>query len=105
MRQRNFSVEIVGKGLKVDVCCVDVVVNVVEGVVGDVTVGDHHGLQTVLSSCLANVDDVFAPDGRFVVGERDGVAAIFQGQQRHIFWRNMLRTHVIGARFRDVPVL
>src|SRR5258708_31373340 len=105
MRQCNLSVEILGKGLEVHVGSVDVVVNVVKSVVGYVSVGDHHGLQTVLSSRLANVDDVFAPDGRLVVSERDGLAAIFQSQQRHVFRRNMLRSHLIGARFRNIPVL
>src|SRR5207253_300761 len=54
---------------------------------------------------FADVDDVFAPDGRFVVSERVGVATVFQSQQRHVFRRNMLRAHLIRPRFRNVPIL
>src|SRR5260370_13151168 len=54
---------------------------------------------------FADVDNIFAPDSRLVVGERDGLATVFQRQQRHVFRRNMLGTHLIRTRFRNVPVL
>src|SRR6266849_4050740 len=81
------------------------IVNVVEGVIRDVSVRDHHGLQSIFLRFLANVDDVLAPDRRLVVCERDRFTAVLQCQQRHIFRRNALRTNLIGPRFRNVPVL
>src|SRR2546427_7442714 len=105
MRQRNLPVKVLGKGLEVHIGSVDVVVNVVEGVVGNVTVRDHHRLQAIFPRLSADVDDVFAPDGRLVIREGEGIATVFQRQERHIFRRNMLRMHLIGPRFRNVPVL
>src|SRR5882762_3492258 len=105
MRQRNLSVEILGEGLEVDVRRVNVIVNVVKGLVSDVAIGDHHRFQAIFPGLFADIDNVFAPDGRLVVRERDGLATIFQRQKRHIFRRNMLRTHLIRPRFRNVPVL
>ncbi len=72
MRQGNLPIEILGEGLEVDVRRVDVIVNVVERVVCDVTIGDHHRFQAIFPGLFADVDNVFAPDGRLVVGERDG---------------------------------
>src|SRR5215471_14480966 len=76
-----------------------------ESLVGDVAVGHHHRFQPVFSRLFADVDDVLAPDGRLVVGERERIAAVFHGQQRYIFRRNFLRAHLIGARLGNVPVL
>jgi len=73
------------EGLEVDVRRVDVIVNVVKGLVSDVAIGDHHRFQAIFPGLFADVDNVFAPDGRLVVGERDGLATVFQGQKRHIF--------------------
>ena len=42
--ERDFAVEILGEGFQVDVGSVDVIVNVVKGFAGDVTVGNHYGL-------------------------------------------------------------
>ena len=91
MRQRNLPVKVLGKGLEVHIGSVDVIVNVVEGIVGDVTVRDHHRLQAIFPGLSADVDDVFAPDGRLVIREGEGIATVFQRQERHIFRRNMLR--------------
>ena len=105
MRQRNFPVKILGKGLEIDVRRVDVIVNVVEGFVGDVAIGDHHCFQAIFPGFFADVDNIFAPDGRLVVGEGKRLATVLQRQLRHIFRRNMLGTHLIRPRFRNVPVL
>src|SRR6266850_1867912 len=81
------------------------IVNIVEGVIGDVSVRDHHGLQSIFLRFLTNVDNVLAPDRRLVVGKRNRFTAVLQSQQRHILRRNVLRTNLIGPRFGNVPVL
>ena len=93
--QRDFSVKILTEGLEVDVGRIDMIVNVMEGVVGDVAIGDHDRFEAQFPGLFANVDDVFAPDGRLVIGERDGLATVFQSQQRHVFRRNVLRAHLV----------
>ena len=45
VREGDFAVEIFGEGFQIDVSGVDVVVDVVEGFVGDVAVGNHDGFQ------------------------------------------------------------
>ena len=105
MGQRDFPVEIFRECFQVDVGRVDVIVNVVERVVSDVAIRHHHRLQTIFLRFFTDVDHVLAPDGRLVVRERQRLAAVFQGQQRHIFRGNFLRTHLVRARFRNVPVL
>src|SRR2546422_336246 len=54
--QRNAPVKVFRKCLQVHVGGVDVVVDFVEGVVGDVAIRNHHGVQSVLFGRLADVD-------------------------------------------------
>ncbi len=103
--ESNFAIEIFGEGLEVDVRGINVVVDVVEGVVGDVAVGDHDGLEAVKFGGFANVDNVFAPDGGFVVGEGDGVAAVFLGKERNLLRGNAFGADLIVMGFGNVPVL
>ena len=91
MRQRDATVEIFGKGFQVDIGGVDVVVDVVEGFARDVAVGDHHSFDAVFFRGAANVDDVFAPDGRLVVGEGDRRAAVADGEHNDVFGRHVAR--------------
>jgi len=81
----DFAVEILGEGFQVNIGAIDVVVNVVEGFPGDVPVGDHDGFEAERPGSFADIDDVLAPDGRFVVSERNGGTTVFLGEQRHFF--------------------
>ena len=101
----DFAVEVFGKGFEVDVGSVNVVVDVVEGFAGDVAVGDHDGFEAVELGGFADINDVFAPDGGFVVGEGDGIAAVLQGEKRHLFGRKVLGVDLILMGFGDVPIL
>ena len=105
MRQRDFSVEIFREGFQIHVGGVNVVVDVVKRVVGDVAVGDHHGVQPVLFRRRANVNDVLAPNGRLVVGERQRRTAVLDGQQDDIFRRHVRGVDLVGARLGNIPVL
>src|ERR1700690_4147368 len=105
MGEGDFAVEIFGEGFQVNVGCVNVVVDIVESVVGDVAVGDHDGLQAVGFGGFADINDVFAPDGGLVVGEGDGIAAIFERKTGYIFGRNLFCMDLILMRFGNVPVL
>src|SRR5437764_8712486 len=95
MRQCDFAVEIFREGFQVDVGGVDVLVNIAERFSSDVAVGDHNGFQSVFSGGSANIDDVFAPDGRLVVGERQGVATVLARQAGNVFGREMLRADLV----------
>jgi len=105
MREGDFAVEILGEGLEVHVGGVDVVVDVVESFVSDVTVGDHDGFQTVGFGGFADVDDVFAPDGGLVVSESDRIAMIFPGKQRNLLRWKMFGPGLVVMGFGDVPIL
>ena len=76
MSQCDLAVEVFSKTFQVDVCSVDVVINVVKRFAGDVAIGNHHPLQPKLFRRLANIDDILAPDRRLVVGKRQRIAAI-----------------------------
>src|SRR6202030_4315377 len=52
-----------------------------------------------------NVDNVLAPDRRFVISESNRFTTVLQRKQRHIFRRNALRTHLVLPRFGNIPVL
>ena len=67
----DFPVEIFAEGFEVNIGSIDVIVNVVKGFAGNIAVSDHDGSQSVRFGGFANVDDVLAPDGGFVVGEGD----------------------------------
>jgi len=54
---------------------------------------------------FADVNDVFAPDGGFVVGESDGIAAVLQGKERNLFGGKVLGVDLILMGFGDVPIL
>jgi len=105
MRQRNFAVEILGEGFQIHIRCIDVIVNVVKGFARDVAVRHHRRFQAVFVRDVANVDDVFGPDGRLVVSERDRGAAMVDGKFDDLLRFEMRGVHLIAARFRNVPVL
>jgi hypothetical protein len=105
MGERDFAVEIFAEGFEVDVGGVNVVVDVVEGFAGDVAVGDHDGFEAVELGGFADIDDVFAPDGGFVVGEGDGIAAVLQGEERNLFGREVPGVDLILMGFGNVPIL
>ena len=105
MGEGELAVEIFGEGFEVDVGSVNVVVDVVEGFAGDVAVGDHDGFEAVELGGFADVNDVFAPDGGFVVGEGDGITAVLQGEKRNLFGREVLGVDLILVGFGDVPIL
>jgi len=105
MGKRDFAVEVFAEGFEVDVGGVNVVVDVVEGFTGDVAVGDHDGFQAVELGGFADINDVFAPDGGFVVGEGDGIAAVLQGEERNLIGREVLGIDLILMGFGDVPIL
>jgi hypothetical protein len=105
MGEGDFAVEIFGEGFEVDVGGVNVIVDVVESFAGDVAVADHNGFESGGLGGFANVDDVLAPDGRFVVGEGDGIAAVFFGKEGNVFGRDVLGVDLILVGFGDVPVL
>jgi len=54
---------------------------------------------------FANVNDVFAPDRGFVVGEGDGMAAVLEGEERDFFGRKVAGIDLIVMGFGDVPIL
>jgi len=56
-------------------------------------------------SGFADVNDVFAPDGGFVVGESDGIAAVLEGEERDLFGRDVAGIDLILMGFGDVPIL
>lgn len=105
MGERDFAVEVFAEGFEVDVGSVNVVVDVVEGFAGDVAVGDHDAFEAVELGGFADVNDVFAPDGGFVVSEGDGIAAVLQSEKRHLFGGKMLGVDLILMGFGDVPIL
>src|SRR5256885_5881775 len=105
MRQCDFAVEIFREGFQVNVGGVDVLVNIAECFASDVAVGDHDGFEAVFSGGSTNIDDVFAPDGRLVVGERQGVATILARQAGNVFGRDMLGAHLVVVGLGNVPVL
>src|ERR1700682_1807530 len=105
MRQGNLSIKIFRERLKVDVGGIDMIVNVVKRLASYVPIGDHHRFQPVILRRPANVDNVLAPDGRFVISESNRLATVLEGKQRHIFRRNALRAHLILPRLGNVPVL
>jgi len=105
MGESDFAVEIFAEGFEIDVGGVNVVVDVVEGFAGDVAVGDHDGFEAVKLGGFADVNDVFAPDGGFVVGEGDGTAAVLQSEERNLFGGEMLGVDLILMGFGDVPIL
>ena len=103
--ERDFAVEIFREGFEVDVGGVDVVVDIVKGFAGDVAICDHDGFQAVGPGGFADVDDVLTPDRGFIVGEGDGVAAIFEGESGDVFGKQVARMNLIVVGFGDVPVL
>ncbi len=105
MGEGEFAVEIFGEGFEVDVGGINVVVDVVEGFAGDIAVGDHDGFEAMGLGGFADVNNVFAPDGGFVVGEGDGIAAVLQGEEGNPLRRERLGIDLILMGFGDVPIL
>src|SRR5580700_18220 len=81
------------------------IVDVVEGFVGDVAVSDHDGFEASGFGGFADVDDVLTPDGGFVVSEGDGIAAVFFCENRNVFGWDVFRADLILMRFGNVPIL
>jgi len=54
---------------------------------------------------LGNVDDILAPDGRFVVGKRDGRRAALQRQLYDLLGTEANGVDLVGLGLGDVPVL
>jgi hypothetical protein len=54
---------------------------------------------------FADVNDVFAPDGGFVVGEGDGIATVLEGEERDLFGRDVAGIDLILMGFGNVPIL
>src|SRR6202041_4065869 len=105
MRQRGAAVKGLGEGFQVDVGRVNMIVDVVEGLACDVTVRDHNRFDAVLLRSVTDVYDVFAPYGRFVVGEGDRRASVADGEHHDVLRGHEGRPHLVCARFRYVPVL
>ena len=103
--ERDFAVEIFRERFEVDVGGVDVVIDIVKGFPGDIAICDHDGFQAVGPGGFADVADVFAPDRGFIVGEGNGVAAIFEGESGDVLGREVARLNLIVVGFGDVPVL
>ena len=105
MGQRHAAVKIVGEGLQIHIGGVNVVVDVEESLAGDVTVGDHHGVEALGVGRPSDVHHVLAPDGGLVVGESHAGAAVLLRQRHHLLRLQASGVHLVGFRFRDVPVL
>src|SRR5207302_2273269 len=105
MRQRCFTVEIFGERFQIDIGCVHMVVDIMEGLARDVAVADHHRSQASFPGGTTDVHDVFAPDGRLVVGKGDRGTAVMQRELRHILGRNMSRMNLVAPGLGDVPIL
>src|SRR2546422_4534400 len=103
--QRNAPVKVFRKCLQVHVGGVDVVVDFVEGVVGDVAIGNHHCVQAVLFGRLADVDHVLAPNGGLVVGEGQRGTSVFEGEQHDVFGRQVGGVYLVVLGLGDIPVL
>ncbi len=105
MCQRDFAIEIFGEGFEVDIGGIDVIVDVVEGFAGDVAVGDHDGFQAEGTSCFADVDHIFPPDGGFVIGEGERGAFVSASKEGNFFGRDMPGMNLVVMRLGDIPVL
>src|SRR5215469_3200428 len=105
MRQRDFAVEIFGKGFQVDVGGVNVIVNFVKRFLGDVAVRNHHGIEAAGVGNFANVDDVFGPNGGLVVSERNRGAAMVNRKLDDLLGLDVRGVDLVAARFGNVPVL
>src|SRR5487761_239195 len=105
MRERDFAVEVFGEGLQINIGGINVIVNVVKGFARDVAVRHHNGFQSALVGDGANIDDVFGPDGRLVIGESDRRAPVVDCKLYDLLGFEMRRMDLVAARFRDVPIL
>ncbi len=105
VRQRDPAVEVLRERLQVHVRRIDVVVDVEEGLPGDVAVGDHHQVQALGPGRLGDVHHVLAPDGGLVVGAGDRRAAVLLRHRHHLFGLQPLGVHLVGLRLGNVPVL
>jgi hypothetical protein len=103
--ERDFAVEIFGEGFQVNIGGVDVVVNVVKGLAGDVAVRNHDGLQTERPGGFANVDDIFAPDRGLVVSESNGAATVFFCEERYVLRSKVARINLILMGLGNIPIL
>ena len=105
MRKSDAAVKSLGESFQVHIGGVSVIVNIVEGLPSYIAVRDHHGFNSGFARGVAYINDIFRPDGRLVVGECNGWTAIANRQRDNILRRNVRGMHLIGFRFRDVPIL
>src|ERR1700675_3459281 len=105
MRKGSLPVETLREGFEIDVGSVDMVIDIVKRLVGNVAVRNHYRFQPVFLGSLTNIDDILAPDSRLVISERQRIATMLERQQRNIFRRNMLGPNLILPRLRNVPIL
>ena len=105
MCERDTAVEAFREGLEVHIRGVHMVIDIVEGLARYIAVGDHHRADPRFTGGVADIDNVFAPDRRLVISERDRRAAVADRQRDDVFRRNVRRVNLVRFRFRDVPVL
>ena len=105
MRERDLAVERFGERLQIDVGGINVAVDVEECLARDVAVRHHHGVQAGVVRLARDVDDVLAPDGRLVVGERQMRRVMLQRDVHHMLRAQAQRVDLIGLGLGDVPVL
>src|SRR5580658_2775188 len=105
MRKCSLPVETLRESFEIDVGSVDMVIDIVKCLVGNVAVRNHYRFQPVFLRSLTNIDNILAPDSRLVIRERQRIATMLEGQQRNLFRRNMLGPHLILPRLRNVPIL
>ena len=105
VRERDLAVEVFGEPLEVDVGGVDVLVDIEEGLAGDVSVGDHDGVESGAVGGLGDVDDELRPDGGLVVSKGDGGRAALDGKIDDLLRRHVGGALLHGAGFADVEVL
>ena len=85
--QGDLRIELLGEALQVNVGGIDVLVDIEEGLAGDVAVGDHHIVESGGMRFARDVDDVLAPDRRLVIGEREVRDAALEGEFNDIAGR------------------
>src|SRR5579863_490452 len=105
MRERNFSVEILCERFQIDIRGVNVIVDFVTSLVGNVAVRDHHGVEAAGVGGFGDVDDVFGPNGGLVVSKCDGRAAVIDGEVDDLLGLRVRGMDLIAARFGNVPIL
>ena len=103
--QRDLAVKLLGERFEVNIGGVNVAIDVEKRLARDVTIRDHHRVQAGAVGFARDVDNVLAPDGRLVVGERDVGRAVLQRHFDHVFRTERQGVDLVGLGLGDVPVL